>query len=227
MRSARSNSICLLVLLVTGTGTALGQGALDFDACEKARPDTRIVGCSRVLSDPSLPDDMRIKVLVHRGRAYLDRGKATAKIDDVNRAIVDFSSAIRLDQKNAESYVARYEAWGEKETLASDKDYSAEKLADLTGAIQAEPRNWRHYQRRAMHFWIYEKYKEAADDYSRIIGIMPENGAYYYFRAQSLAQLGKNEDAIADLRRALGMKGLNSSGTRDAEDLLRKLGGSL
>jgi tetratricopeptide (TPR) repeat protein len=66
--------------------------------------------------------------------AYYSRGVAHYNKGDNDRAIADFSQAIKLNPKNVQAYVARGDVYSKK----GDDDRA---IADFTQAIQLDPKN--------------------------------------------------------------------------------------
>ena len=65
--------------------------------------------------------------------AYYNRGVAYSDKGDTDRAIADFTEAIRLDPKYANAYVNRGVAYG-------DKGENDRAIADYTEAIRLDPK---------------------------------------------------------------------------------------
>ena len=65
--------------------------------CAAKTSDLIIAGCTRILAGGSkTPVRERVLAYINRGIAYYDRG-------ELDRALADYTSAIRLDSKNAEA----------------------------------------------------------------------------------------------------------------------------
>src|SRR4029077_11145106 len=123
--------------------------------------DTKIVGCSGVI-------DGRDESPRNRAMAYYYRGDAWRAKDDPDRAIADYSEAIRLDPKNAEVYVNRGIAWGKK------KDYDR-AIADYSEAIQLNPKHLLAHYSRGFAWHEKKDYDRAIADYSEVIRLNTAN----------------------------------------------------
>ena len=104
---------------------ALGATQRDHDDCNAGDADRNIAGCTRVLEDRR--ESKRVRGIAHVGRAlaYYHKG-------DLDRAIVDFTAAARLNPKDALAYSNRGLAWADK----GDYDRA---IADYTTAIRINP----------------------------------------------------------------------------------------
>ena len=93
---------------------ATREGALG--ACSAGDPEARISGCTRIIED-------RARGTADRRQAFLERGMAYARRGEFDRAIGDFTEAIRLDPGNAAAFYNRslaYRAKGEHDRARAD-----------------------------------------------------------------------------------------------------------
>ena len=94
--------------------------------------------------------------------AYAKRGTDMYYQGNLNKAIADYTEAIRLDPKNSSYLAARARAWELK------KDYD-KAIADYTEAIRRYPKNNFSFEDRA-RAWIAKKdYDKAIADYTEVI----------------------------------------------------------
>src|SRR5712691_10254342 len=105
--------IVAVIALFVNAGTVLVQPAVADDAatCDNASGDEAIAACTRVIQN-------RGTSTKNRALAYNNRGVEYGAKGDHDRAISDFSEAIRLDPKYAVAYANRgvaYEAKGRSE----------------------------------------------------------------------------------------------------------------
>ena len=99
----------------------------DWDACKGDDPDRSIAACTRIIQGRG--ETAKDSAIAHpeRGLSYKSKG-------DFDRAIADFSEAIRFDPKYAEAYYLRGVVYGNK----GDLDRA---IADLNEAIRLDPRS--------------------------------------------------------------------------------------
>jgi tetratricopeptide (TPR) repeat protein len=97
------------------------------------------------------------------------QGQEAAKRDEFDRAIVQFSRAIRLDPKHAPSYYERGRAYVSKQAIG-------QALQDYDRAIRLDPTFADAYSARGYVFQVIRKdYERAAKDYTRALGLDPTN----------------------------------------------------
>jgi tetratricopeptide (TPR) repeat protein len=118
-----------VIALLAGAGPFLSSPAVadDVATCKDASGDAAIAACTRVSRDRGASTRIRAAALSNRGVEYKAKG-------DLDRAIVDYSEAIRLDPKFAPPYSNRGNAYKPKDDL--DR-----AIADLTVAIRLDPKN--------------------------------------------------------------------------------------
>src|SRR5205085_787291 len=126
--------IVTVALLVAAP--AFGASQKDQDACDNASGDVAIASSTRVINDRNeRPRD--------RAGAYLNRGNAWSDKGDNDRAIADYSEAIRRKPKNASAYFNRGIAW-------SDKGDNDRAIADYSEAIRLNPVKAKAYFNRGI-----------------------------------------------------------------------------
>jgi tetratricopeptide (TPR) repeat protein len=114
-------------VVLFATASAFGASKKDISDCQQADDlDRTIAGCSRVLNDRGESQGYRAIAYNNRGFVWHDKG-------DLDRAIADYSEAIRLDPKQANAYRNRGNALREK----GDLDRA---IADLNEAIRLDPK---------------------------------------------------------------------------------------
>ena len=144
-------SLALLVLLsCAGAAMAASQG--DHDACAKSSGDETISACTRVIED-------RGEDAGRRAAAYYNRGSAHLK-GDADRAIADFSEAIRLDPKRADAYLNRALAY----RIKNDVDRA---MPDYNDTIRLDPKHPTAYIARGTAHNMKGDYDRAIADYNQ------------------------------------------------------------
>lgn len=137
--------MCVVAALVSVDGTVaparsqasffeFGVCATDPNSLIGSRLDEHIFACSKVIADTGVPMEIRAKAYLHRAMSYYIRVPppgATPNRDtrDLDRAIVDFSEAIRLNSKNAMAYLLRGRIYSEEKA-----DYD-KAIRDFSAAI--------------------------------------------------------------------------------------------
>ena len=108
------------------TAPAAAASRADWDACKGDDPDRSIAACTRIIQGRG--ETAKNSAIAHheRGLAYRSKG-------DFDRAIADYSEAIRLDPKLAAAYNNRGNAYKNK----GDFDRA---IADLSEAIRLDPK---------------------------------------------------------------------------------------
>ena len=114
------------VLAVAGSVLASPAIADDAATCNKASGDDAIAACTRVIQNRGTSAEGRAIAYYNRGIEYRAKG------DDPDRAIADYSEAIRLDPKFANAYINRGVAYRAK--LENDR-----AIADFDEAIASIP----------------------------------------------------------------------------------------
>ena len=131
-------------------------------------------------------------------RAYANRGQMQEWKGDFNKAIADYTEAIRLDPKSAEAYVGR----GYGNLRKGDVDKAVD---DLTEAIRVDPKRGEAYVVRASIYHMTQCYEKAVADLTEAIRIDPKSDQTYQNRAAAYAEEGKFDQAIADCDAALAL----------------------
>lgn len=189
------------------------------------------VGCSSNVADTGLDDassisrisdDKRSQQLVASGIEWVQKGER-------EKAIADFTEAIRLDPDNADAYACRAQ-WGQggrDQTIADyteiirldptragvfmnrghewrDKQAYDEAIADYTEAVRLDEKLcWPCYANRA-EVWVKKgMLDEAISDYTEYIRVKPvPNFMDYKARAKIWRLKGDNDKADADEAKA-------------------------
>lgn len=175
--------VCVLVAI---SGPALGASRGAHEDCDADDPDRNIAGCTRIIEDADEGKTMR-------GVAYVVRGLAWQKKGDLDRALADYTAAIKINPKDALAYNNRGMLWRERGD-------SNRAIADFTAAIAINPlprsdeaylrrgnaivakRDVNVYENRALALLERSDFDGAIADFDRAINLTP-NGADSFKRA--------------------------------------------
>lgn len=119
--------IILMIGLIAGSDSVFAATKKDYDDCNGSNADLRLSGCTTVISDKTEPTKNRSIALYQRGRVYQFKR-------DYDRAIADYSEAIKLNAKYSEALYFRGSAYNQQ----GDYDRA---LADLNQTIALAPTN--------------------------------------------------------------------------------------
>jgi tetratricopeptide (TPR) repeat protein len=106
-----------------------------------------------------------------------------------DRAIADFTQAIKLDPKNVQAYTYR--------------GYVSENLADFAQAIRLDPKNVEVYYARGSLYWRRWDYARAIPDLTQAIKLDPNNAVIYIMRGTAYSMKDDHDRAIADYTQAI------------------------
>ena len=128
--------------------------------------------------------------------AYKWRGILNAEMEDYEAAVTDFNAALLLDPMNAELYVQR------SRPLAKLKRLD-EAMRDLNFALDLEPNSPRTLYYLGALYESTGDTNAALDYYEKALAVDPEFDEVYESKAKLLAQLGRKEEALAAIDKAL------------------------
>src|SRR5262249_51146860 len=131
-----------------------------------------------------------LPLILFRGTVYSNRGFSHGIQSYFDRAIADFTEAIRLQPTSAEGYLRRGQAHGGKGT--HDKP-----IADPTEAIRLNPQLADAYFCRGIANNHLEEHQQAVSDFTHALSLQPK-GIYYQLRATAYRALGEETKAAAD-----------------------------
>jgi len=135
----------------------------DWGECLGDNPETAITGCTRIVQRTA-------ETKKDRASAYHNRGLAHAINADLDRAIADFSGAIRLEPTNADSFISRGSAY-------SAKGDNSRAIANFDEALRLDPINVRAYFNRGLANFYARSLAVALDDLNQARELDP---AYAY-----------------------------------------------
>ncbi len=107
--------------------------------------------------------------------AYLKRGNTYLDKAEYDKAIKDYSEAIRLDPTLATAYYKRGNAYADKKEF--DK-----AIEDYGDAIRLDPKYAGAYYNRGCVYTDKQEYDKAIKNYTEAIRLKPEYGDAYYNR---------------------------------------------
>ena len=127
--------------------------------------------------------------------AYNNRGETWRAKGDIDRAIADYTEAIRLDPKNSNAYLNRGLVW-------DNKDDIERAAADYNEAIRLDPKNANAYNNRGTIWADRGDIERAVADYNEAIRLDPKHANAYKNRGRLFFHNGDFDQAAADLLRA-------------------------
>ena len=190
----RPRTILIAMCLLIATTPAFAASPRDHDDCNADDADRNIAGCTRVFEDRKESKKVRAIALVGRGLAWKSKG-------DRDKAIADFTAAIRLEPNDALPYNNRANIWRELGEI--DR-----AIADLTEAIRIDPHPRSAlpgpgyvnvYANRGLAFHAKGDHERALADYDQALQLHPNDSDALYHRSLILCMNGNYERAIADL----------------------------
>ena len=129
--------------------------------------------------------------------AYYDkRGINYFKIQDYDKAIADFSIAIKQDPKNIENYQNRGVAY----SLKNNNDSA---LSDFNKALILNPKLEKTITDRALLFNKIKQFDNAIKDCNSLLTLHPDSGIYYNLRAVNEVEIKQFDEAVRDYNLAM------------------------
>jgi lipoprotein NlpI len=162
----------------------------DIVSCKKASGDEAIRSCSHVITSGSVSPDDLVDAYIKRGNAYVDDKQ------DYDRAIADYSEAIKLDPKNAVAFYDRGLAYYSKQ----DYDHA---IADYSVAIKLDPKDAWAFDARGLTYYDKQDFDRAIADYSVAIKLDPKNARVFSNRGEAYRAKQDFDRAIADFNEAV------------------------
>jgi tetratricopeptide (TPR) repeat protein len=162
----------------------------------------------------------------------INRGDASKNRGEWDRAIAEYTAALRDDPNNARAYNSRgavYRNKGDLDTAIADytqalrldpdytyaynnrgiaygdkKDYDR-AIADYTQALRLDPNSANTYYNRGIAYDDKQDYDTAIADYTRALRLDPTSAIAYYNRGIAYYNKRDYDRAIADYTQALGL----------------------
>lgn len=215
-------SIAVAVSLLTAI-PAYAATQRDYDDCnQSADADRRIRGCTAIAQDRKESRSNQVNALNNRGLAYRQKG-------DPDRALADYSEAIKLDPKYGPAYNNRGQIYQDKRdhdrALADldqairinpdatrytnrgrshyDKRDVSKALADFDSAIKLDAKHAEAYYRRGIIAGDKDDHDAAIKDFSEAIRLFPRYADAYYQRASAWGEKDEHDRSIADYLEAI------------------------
>ncbi|MCB9460989.1 MAG: tetratricopeptide repeat protein [Anaerolineaceae bacterium] len=161
---------------------------------------------------------------------YFERAYQAVKAGNYDKAIRDYSEAIRLNPQYAYAYNNRGVAYRNLEqyeqaiadydqAIQLDPQYASayynrgyaydelkqyeQAIADYDQAIQLDPQVADAYNNRGVAYYNLKQYEQAIADYDKAIQLDPQYADAYYNRGSAYYDLKQYEQAIADYNKAI------------------------
>ncbi|MCF8128751.1 MAG: DUF898 family protein [Deltaproteobacteria bacterium] len=153
--------------------------------------------------------DLSIKENPENEMAYYNRAFLYASKGEFNRAIKDYTEAIRINPNNADAYYNRGMAW------VALKNYD-KAVRDFGKVVAIKPSFEDAYCNRGNGYYSLGKYDLAVRDYDKALKINPGDGDVYFNRGLAYLALKQRGKALSDFERALQL------GQKQAEVYLKQ-----
>lgn len=197
------------LFLAAWAGFAQADFTLDIHRCEVGgdHPDIRIIACTRnIKSGRFIGENLAV--------AFTNRGLAFKKKGHVDKAIADFSEAIRLKSDFVFAFNNRGNAFYHKGQL--DR-----ALKDFSEAIRLKPDLAEAFTNRGNVYRKKGLFDRAIKDYDKAIRLNPDDGQTFANRGLTYEKKGKPRRALKDFKKAFALgfhhplllKKLNQAGT--------------
>jgi tetratricopeptide (TPR) repeat protein len=168
------------------------------DCSQSSDLDRQIAGCTRTLASPDLA---RPAIpFAYRGDAWRSKG-------EFDRAIADYSEAIRLEPDLATVHASRGNVWmekGEYDRAISDLD-EAIRLAPKFTLIYNTPKFALLYNSRGVVWQAKGEHDRAIEDFDRAVRIDPRFAVAYANRGESWRLKGDLDHALTDQDKAIAL----------------------
>ena len=189
----------IVTALVLAGASAVAQTAQERQWCENetgVTVDQRIDGCSAVIKAGREKGEKLAEAFNNRGMAYRLKG-------DHERAIGDYSQAIKLNAKFAAAHNNRGVAYDHR----GEYDRA---IADYDQALKLAPSAEGYFNRGNAHL-AKRDYDRAIDDYNQAIKLKSDFAAAFDNRCWARAVLGVLKPALADCNQALRLMPKNAA----------------
>jgi len=195
----KKESRFLLLALEAGVQKAINT-TKDLNACKKKQ--IKLLHDEYSLDEKVATDVVNTLAFLLRGDAGLEaqaafeRGNKHYEIKNYNKAIEEYSEAIRLDPNNAKAYANRGFAYQMKSQY--DKAFN-----DYSEAIRFDQNNAWVYTKRGMIYNYKQWYDKAINDFNEAIRLDPNSAEAYGGRGDAYSRKGLHDKTISDLTKAI------------------------
>jgi tetratricopeptide (TPR) repeat protein len=160
-----------------------------MEACLRESGDTAIAACTRAIASGRHKGADLAQLHYNRGVEYSGKG-------DIERAIVDYSAAIRLDPRFVPPLINRGMSYVEKENY--DRG-----IADYNEALRLDRNQPLIFINRGSAYLAKGDYDRAIADYNEAIRLDPKDVSAFVGRGDAYQLKGDTERAIAEYGEAL------------------------
>jgi len=129
-------------------------------------------------------------------RAYVIRGSISYEKEEYDKAIADYSQAIRLNPKDANAYIGRGDAW-------SDKGQYDAAISDFTNAVRLDPKSANARLSRGGAWLNKGELDKAIADFNDAVRLDPKNANAYLVRAATWINKSEYDKALVDFNEAI------------------------
>jgi tetratricopeptide (TPR) repeat protein len=152
--------------------------------------------------------DRTLKLNNEYVNAYNNRGMLAVRMKEFDKAIDDFSAAVRLDSRNIKHYrnrQAAYREMGLVEQAKADGDRVSWliKLNDLNYKIARNPQKAENYIQKASHLADAGERDIALATFDQALQIKPDSPDAFVTRAEFWLSIGEIDKAITDCSAAI------------------------
>jgi lipoprotein NlpI len=178
------------VALLLAAGGAHAQEPTDAERCAgvTSNPDVAIQLCTKAIESGRYSGDDLARLHHSRGVEWTAKG-------DLDRAIADYDTALRLSPDSADVFYNRATAWANK----GDPDRA---IADYNAAIRLDPKEASAYGGRAVEWTVKGDYARAITDFDTALGLDPKSASAVLGRGRARFYSGNFKSAVSDFELA-------------------------